>query len=502
MDTIATELVTKILIYACSVVPATQLSLVCRSWRDVINISPECWTRVAISWDDVYGANNRVHDALKRTGSHPFDLAVGKVSDTGESAQTPSIGMTLGPHASRLNSLMLLGRDDIEQYRTMESVWQNMDRELGFKALEELIFAPTAEYNDAIRAMRNFVRTILQTARIRHLRLPVAILPKLSSPLPALRSLSLYPSKSHHDFDAIETFRFLERCPNVTFFANKSSLSNLGHRAGLSGLEKNWTDRVPNNGETVNFPLLCPNLTHAISFLPTMGYGLLHCLEAPKLQHVVLDGRDESSHGQSASSTDQSTLLKFTLFQLALRSPDLRSLEIIEIPLQEAQGWLFEGKTGSADVQTLAPFPRLESLTIDGFVSFDKVRVMQQLGETSSMSPEKLLSIAGWIKPSLKRLHLRSVSNVDVESLFTFAIQRLTLAKLAKEQPELIPESLWALTACLDPNFDLIIEDCPQLSVGEASMQMGQLGALENVRLYVYPTRVNELFKLWVGHLF
>lgn len=118
------------------------------------------------------------------------------------------------------------------------------------------------------------------------------------------------------------------------------------------------------NAQAILIPVLLPNLTRLSITAPGAGTDLLHCIEAPVLHDVHLDGSRPPAYldltGEDFSwSQIDTTQVQSSLKRLATRSPELRRLAITSTYLShEGWRWLLLGDGEGP------PFPQLETLAL------------------------------------------------------------------------------------------------------------------------------------------
>ena len=158
--------------------------------------------------------------------------------------------------------------------------------------------------------------------------------------------------------------------------------------------------RSVKNPQPVPIPVLLPKLTRLAVTAPGAGSDLLHCIEAPGLHDLHLDGSRTPSYEEITGvelswSRMDAAQVESSLKRLATRSPELRRLAITSTYLShEAWRWLLLGGREGM------PFPQLESLALHGLNPIS--------GEVvCGFDDELLMEYARQPNVSLRRLSLR-----------------------------------------------------------------------------------------------
>lgn len=454
--------------------------LVCRSWRDMIQSDPNCWTRISFcNWEYKTDAHqHQLCNALEKSGSLHLDIVV----HVSEACQ--GLAMALMLHIGRIRTLHLSALNDFKIAGFLTVIILAIKR-MGKLKLEELIIRTIEEGREfSSRVLSYPLEQILFAApALRVLQFPpyageMPILDGLRSGIPSLSSLTLALAGTQETNPPTGLLTFISECPNLkslTFTACEMEWGQFPFEDESQASFREFDVDIP-------LPLQFLQLTSLTVSCPTTGVLILLSINAPNLQSVTLDGRDTQPFTEWDNGASEQP--DIALRTLSKRSPGLVSLEIIELPMSyHTWFWLFHGSHAGYGDPThsieapAAPFPKLRSLVVDE-LSY-KGRMDRPLepgieaivkGMGDSIDDAEL--------PSLERLHLRSVTTISGDALIKFVRRRNLYAQDNK-----------ALT------LELMFEHCEAFTLEHIS----ELFSLPRIALTCHRTRRDDLFpRSWV----
>ena len=409
-------------------IPREPVSLVCKSWRDIVLDNPRCWRRITISNRDAYIMSEQISQAFRRSGLLQIDLAVHLPTFLPETATRGyhDVAEVVATHFHRVRSFRLSAADQVYYALFLKSLVASLPSETRYLPLSELIIRLRSEqhrssYHDpGYRSQVELGRLLALSTQLKTLQFPAysMVIPDLQSTLPSIKSLTLAAAETSSPHMAPGIYSFIVRCPSLESFTYTTR-------------HLEWSSTVPDLPESTTFTF--NSLTNIVVSCPTDASNvfLSGIVYTPALQFAILDGRTVL-HGSTYSWNDYtSTSVERMLFFLGNHCT-LTSLEIIQLATStNTWQWLFQGTPGLV-CNNAVRFEGLESLTIDE--NGDNVEASED-GKTLGIGH----TIEALNLTSLKRLHLRSVVTMDVDAFCRFVV------------------------GLGSRDFELILEDCYQL---------------------------------------